>query len=136
MKILLILIALFVAHAQTLFGGMPSVEIREALVHEVRKTRTGFALIVSGDIRIGNITGLKADHAVLTQPYGHPAFVVENRKLYEARLRSYVGKLVTVQVWGDILTIESGVVTKIHGGSVNPLSPTDEERGVEAKSSE
>ena len=91
-------------------------EIREALVHEVRKTPTGFALVVSGDIRIGTTTGLKADHAILTQPFGHPAFVVVNRQQYEERLRSYVGKKVTVQVWGDILTIELGRVTKIYGG--------------------
>ena len=121
------LVALLVLPFQFLFAGIPSVEIRDALVHEVKVTPTGFALIVSGDIRIGWVTGLKADHALLTQPHGNPAFVVENREEYEKRIRSYVGNKITVQVWGDILTIENGRVTRIHGGQVNPLYPTKEE---------
>ena len=136
MKTLLTIIASLVLNSQTLLGGAPSVEIREAIVHEVRKTPTGFALVISGDIIIGTVTGLKADHAILTQPFGNPAFHVANEAEYEARLRSYVGKSVTVQVWGDILTIESGRVTKIHGGQVNPLYPTNEERGIAAQPSE
>jgi len=136
MKTIMLLVALLTLPFQFLFAGIPSVEIREALVHEVRETPTGFALVISGDIRIGSVTGLKADHAVLTQPHGNPAFVVENRENYEKRLKSYVGKKVTVQVWGDILTIESGRVTRIHGGQVNPLYPTNEERGVEVRDTE
>ena len=130
MRKLLLFISVFLLPIQTLFAGAPSVEIREALVHEVRETPTGFALVVSGDIRIGSVTGLKADHAVVTQPFGNPTFLIQDRDKYEKRLRSYVGKKITVQVWGDILTIESGRVTKIHGGQVEPLYPTKEESPV------
>ena len=130
MKELFLLITVLTLPVQILFAGQPSVEIREALVHEVKKTPTGFALVISGDISIGRVTGLKADHAVLTQPYGNPTFYVHDRDKYEKRLRSYVGKKISVQVWGDILTIESGRVTKIHGGHVNPLYPTKEEHGI------
>ena len=128
MKIISHLVAFLILVAQPLFAGIPSVEIREALVHEVKETPTGFALIVSGDIRIGKVEGLKADHAVVTQPHGNPAFYIHDRENYEKRLRSYIGKKITVQVWGDILTIESGRVTKIHGGHVSPLHPRKEEK--------
>jgi len=121
---------------QSLIAGAPSVEILEAYVHEVKEIPTGFALVVSGDIVIGTVSGLKADHAILTQPFGNPAFHIEDKGKYEERLRSYVGKKVAVQVWGDILTIESGRVTKIYGGQVHPLYPTNEERGVEVHETE
>jgi hypothetical protein len=124
---ILLLAALSVLPFQFSRAGAPSVEILEALVHEVKETPTGFSLVVSGEVRIGSVKGLKADHAVLTQPHGNPAFVVEDRESYEKRLRSYVGKKITVQVWGDILTIESGRITRIHGGQVHPLYPTREE---------
>ena len=130
MKKLFLLITILALPFQILSAGAPSVEIREALVHEVKKTPTGFALVISGDITIGRVSGLKADHAILTQPFGNPAFYVHDREKYEKRLRSYVGKKISVQVWGDILTIESGRVTKIHGGQVNPLYPTKEEHGI------
>ncbi len=130
MKTIFILAITLALNLQNLFAGAPSVEIREALVHDVKKTPTGFALIVSGDITIGRVTGLKADHAVLTQPFGNPAYYVHDRNKYEKRLRSYIGKKITVQVWGDILTIEAGRVTKIHGGQVNPLYPTKEEHAL------
>jgi len=127
MKKLFLLITILTLPIQSLIAGAPNVQILEAYVHEVRKTPTGFALVVSGDIRIGTVTGLKADHAVVTQPFGNATFFINDPEKYEKRLRSYIGKKITVQVWGDILTIESGRVTKIHGGQVNPLYPTKEE---------
>ena len=50
MKKLFLLITILALPFQILSAGAPSVEIREALVHEVKKTPTGFALVISEHI--------------------------------------------------------------------------------------
>lgn len=101
--------------------------MREALVHEVRETPLGYALVVSGKARVGSFEGIVAEKAVVTHPFGSPLNVVEDVKAYKKRLNSLIGQKIHLQVWGDIVTMTGGKITAIHGGVVPTLSPTKEE---------
>lgn len=127
MKTLIALSVSILFSIQSLFAGAPGLEIKEALVHEVKETPLGYALVVSGKARVGSIEGIVAEKAIVTHPFGSPINFVEDVKAYKKRLKSLVGKKITLQVWGDIVTMTGGKITAIHGGVVPTLSPTKEE---------
>lgn len=133
MKALIVLLAAVVAAVAR--AGMPDVEINEALVVSVEKTPAGWVAVLSGEAALpimagenpdsGKLVTLYADRARVMVPIGNYFYglTMRGQAAYEARLKAMVGKKTTVQMWGAVLTIESGRIVQIIAGDVTLLRP-------------